>query len=135
MIKGFGKVHPRSDAAVQPDPDADYKVIVDVVHGSKDRHKVPGSLQRLAHIVNLLGFAGVPASHVHIVAVLEGEAGYAAASNAYYRKLFKTDNPNLPILHPLQQAACNCWPAARRWRKTNSAAGTSVRTSRCRCRP
>lgn len=104
VIKDFGRVHPRPDAAVQPDPDADYKVIVDVVHGNKDHHEVLGSLQRLARIVNLMGFAKVPPSHVHIVAVLEGEAAYAAASNAEYRKLFKTDNPNLPILHALKQA-------------------------------
>jgi len=104
VIKGFGRVHPRPDAAAQPDPGADYKVIVDVVHGSKDHHEVLGSLQRLARTVNLMGFARVPPSHVHIVAVLEGEAGYAAASNAEYRKLFKTDNPNLPILHALKQA-------------------------------
>ena len=104
VIKGFGAVHPRADAAVQPDPDTDYKVIVDVVHGDKDRHAVLGSLQRLARTVNLMGFAGVPPSHVHIVAVLERQASYAAASNAHYRKLFKTDNPNLPILHALRLA-------------------------------
>ena len=104
VIKGYGGVHPRADAAVQPDPDTDYKVIVDVVRGDKDRHAVLGSLQRLARTVNLMGFAGVPPSHVHIVAVLEGQASYAAASNARYRKLFKTDNPNLPILHALKQA-------------------------------
>lgn len=104
VIKGFGKVHPRPDAAVQPDPGADYKVIVDVVHGDKNRREVLGSLQRLARIVNLMGFAKVPPSNVHVVAVLEGEAAYAAASNAEYRKLFKTDNPNLPILHALKQA-------------------------------
>lgn len=104
VIKGFGRVHPRPDAAVQPDPAADYKVIVDVIHGDKDHHKVYGSLQRLARTVNLMGFARVPPSHVHVVAVLNGEASYAAASNAEYRKLFKTDNPNLPILHALKQA-------------------------------
>ena len=104
VIKEFGEVHPRPDAAVQPDPAADYKVIVDVVRGNKDHHAVLGSLQRLARTVNLMGLAGVPPSHVHIVAVLEGEAAYAAASNARYRKVFKTDNPNLPILHALKQA-------------------------------
>lgn len=104
VIKGYGKVHPRADAAVQPDPSVDYKVIADVETGNKDHHKVLGSLQRLARLVNVLGFAKVPPSHVHIVAVLDGEAGYAAASNAQYRKLFKTDNPNLAILHALKQA-------------------------------
>ncbi|HZX72564.1 MAG TPA: DsrE family protein [Rhodanobacter sp.] len=104
VIKGFGRVHPRPDAAAQPDPAADYKVIVDVVHGDKDHHQVLGSLQRLARIVNVMASAGVPPSHLHIVAVLEGQAGYASASNAEYRKLFKIDNPNLPILHALKQA-------------------------------
>jgi intracellular sulfur oxidation DsrE/DsrF family protein len=104
VIKGFGRVHPRPDAAVQPDPNADYKVIVDVVHGDKDHAEVLGSLQRLARIVNLLGFAKVPPEHVHIVAVIEGEASFAAASNATYRKHFKIDNPNLPILHALKQS-------------------------------
>ncbi|MEO9078707.1 MAG: hypothetical protein ABI268_05285, partial [Rhodanobacter sp.] len=70
VIKGYGKVHPRADAAVQPDPNAEYKVIVDVVTGNKDRGAVLGSLQRLARIVNLMGFAKVPPSQVHIVAVL-----------------------------------------------------------------
>ncbi|MEP7185195.1 MAG: DsrE family protein [Rhodanobacter sp.] len=103
-IKGFGKVHPRPDVAVQPDPKADYKVIVDVVHGSDDPNKVYRSLQRLARTVNLLAFAKVPPNHVHIVAVLDGEALYAAGGNALYRKHFKVDNPNLAILHALKQS-------------------------------
>lgn len=102
VIKGFGKVHPRTDVAVQPDPNADYKVIVDVIHRGDDPSKVFHSLQRLARTVNLLGFAKVPASHVHIVAVLDGEAAYASAGNALYRKHFKVDNPNLAILHALK---------------------------------
>lgn len=104
VIKGFGKVHPRTDVAGLPDPTADYKVIVDVVHGSDDPSKVFHSLQRLARTVNLLGFAKVPADHVHIVAVLDGEAAFAAGSNALYRKHFKVDNPNLAILHALKQS-------------------------------
>jgi intracellular sulfur oxidation DsrE/DsrF family protein len=104
VIKDFGRVHPRPDAAVQPDPAADYKVIVDVVHGSKDHTEVYGSLQRLARIVNLMGFAKVPPDHVHIVAVIEGEASLAAASNTVYRKIYKVDNPNIAIIHALKQA-------------------------------
>lgn len=104
VIKGYGGVHPRPGLPVQPNPKADYKVIVDVVHGSKDPTKVPGSLQRLARLRNLMGFGKVPASHVHLVAVLEGGAMAAALSNAEYRKHFHTDNPSLPLLHELTQA-------------------------------
>ena len=84
---------------MQPDPQADYKVIVDVVHGNDDPSKISHALQRLARTVNVLGSAGVPPDHVHIVAVLDGKAAFAAGSNALYRKHFKVDNPNLAILH------------------------------------
>ena len=104
VIKDFGAVHPRPDAAVQPDPSAEYKVIVDVVHGDDDHTAVLGSLQRLARMVNLLGYAKVPSNRVHIVAVLQGHATFAATSNAAYRKFFKVDNPNLKILHELKQS-------------------------------
>jgi intracellular sulfur oxidation DsrE/DsrF family protein len=104
VIEHFGRVHPRPDAAVQPDPAADYKVIVDVIHGSKNPAEVYGSLERLARIVNLMGYAKVPPEHVHIVAVIEGEATLAAASNPVYRKFHKVDNPNAPIIHALKQA-------------------------------
>lgn len=104
VIKNFGPAHPRPDAAAQPDPAADYKVIVDVSSGEKDHTKPLQSLDRLARLVNLLGVSNVPPEHVHIVAVLEGEAGYAAASNTMYRKQFKVDNPNLAILHALKQS-------------------------------
>jgi intracellular sulfur oxidation DsrE/DsrF family protein len=113
VIKDFGRVHPRPDAAVQPDPGAEYKVIVDVVHGSKDHTQVYGSLQRLARIVNLMGYAKVPPEHVHIVAVIEGEASLAVASNAVYRQFYKVDNPNAPIIHALKQAGVTMFVCAQ----------------------
>ena len=104
VIPKFGAVHPRPDAAVQPDPSADYKVFVDVVTGEDDHTKALWSLDRLARLVNLMGFAKVPPSHVHIVALLDEKALLAAMSNAMYRKHFHMDNPNLPILHALKKA-------------------------------
>lgn len=102
VIKDYGGVHPRPELPLQPDPAADYKVIVDVVHGSKDPSKVMGSLQRLARLRNLMGYAHVPADHVHIVAVLDERSAYAALTDAAYRKHFKVGNPNLKLLHELK---------------------------------
>lgn len=103
VIKGYGGVHPRPHLA-GPAPGLEYRVIADVIHGSHDPHHVAGSLQRLARLVNLMSYAGVPAAHIHIVAVIEGPAGYAAFSNTAYRKRFGADNPNLALLSELEQA-------------------------------
>ncbi|MGH8149943.1 MAG: DsrE family protein [Steroidobacteraceae bacterium] len=103
VIEGYGGVHPRSDLPGVA-PQVDYRVIADVTHGEKDPAQVSGGLQRLARLVNLFAYAGVPRSHVHIAAVIEGPAGFAAFSNAAYRKRFHVDNPNLTLLHRLRQS-------------------------------
>ncbi len=104
VIKDYGGVHPRPDLPAGTAPGVDYKVIADVAQASPDHSKVSGSLFRLARLVNLLAYAGVPAAHVHIAAVIEGAAGYAAFSNAAYRKRFNVDNPNLALLRELKQS-------------------------------
>jgi len=103
VIKGYGGVHPRADLP-GPAPGIDYRMIADVIHASRDPRRVAGSLQRLARLVNLMRYAGVPSAHVHIVAVIEGPAGFAAFSDAAYRKRYHVDNPNLPLLGELEQA-------------------------------
>jgi len=114
VIAKFGGVHPRTDVDMQPDPNAVYKVFVDVVGYSKDPSRMDGSLQRLARLVNLMGFAKVPARNVHIVALLDERAGAATLTDEADVRMMKerepkqakglTGNPNLPILHALKKA-------------------------------
>lgn len=103
IIKGYGAVHPRPDL-MAPNPGAHYRVIADVVQGTHDPHRILGSLYRLARLVNLMGYANVPRQHVQIAAVIEGRAGFAALSNAAYRRRFHVDNPNLRLLRELAAA-------------------------------
>lgn len=104
LIPKFGGVHPRPDADAQPDPKADYKILVDVVSTGDDKNKPYPSLERLARLVNLLAYSGVPAEHMHIVAVLDRAAGAAGLTDAASRKYLKKGNPNLEILHALKKA-------------------------------
>lgn len=105
VISGFGGVHPRQDLPVRPDPAKDYRILVQVVSTSKDPAKVNGALIRLARLVNLMGYAGVPAEHVHIVAVLDREAMLNAVTDQGYRQHLQQDhNPNLPLLQALKAA-------------------------------
>lgn len=106
LVPKFGGVHPRPDVDMQLDPKADYKVFVDVVSADPGSDQPYHSLQRLARLVNLMGYAKMPPSHVHIVALLDREAGLAALTDDAYRRHDKKSpgNPNLPLLHALQKA-------------------------------
>jgi intracellular sulfur oxidation DsrE/DsrF family protein len=104
VIKHFGGVHPRPDLPTGLAPGSDYKVIADVVRGDPDRTRALPALQRLARLVNLFAYAGVPAAHVHVAAVIEGEVASAILTNAAYRTRFNLDNPNLELLHELRKS-------------------------------
>jgi intracellular sulfur oxidation DsrE/DsrF family protein len=104
VIPNIGGVHPRPNLPVRPDPKENYKIFVDIVSKERDPSGQFQGLKRLARLVNLMGYGKVPSNHVHIVALLDGQSGYAAAKNAFYEKQFKADNPNLPIVHALRKA-------------------------------
>lgn len=105
VIAGYGKVHPRPDAAVQPAPAGDYRVFVRVTDDGKHPRERMNALDRLARLVNLMAVAKVPPSHVHIVALLDGDAVLASATDDTYRRFTKVaKNPNLAIVHALRQA-------------------------------
>lgn len=105
VIAHYGRVHPRPDAAVQPDPSVDYKVFAQVTSDGGHPDKVMPALDRLARLVNLMGLSKVPPSHVHIVALLDGQASVAGATDSTYQRLTKVaKNPNLPLIHALKKA-------------------------------
>jgi intracellular sulfur oxidation DsrE/DsrF family protein len=101
-IAGHGGVHPSETLPFRPVPSQEYRIIIDVASASDDPAKVANSLERLARLVNLLAYAGVPPANTHLVAVLDERAGLLALSNAVYRTRFKVDNPNLGLLHQLK---------------------------------
>lgn len=113
VIRGYGGVRPRPDLPSNLAPGTDYKVIVDVVHDDPDHARVMGSLVRLARLVNLMAYAGIPRDHVHIAAVIEGMAGFSVLTNEAYRKRFNVDNPNLALLHELKGAGVDLMVCAQ----------------------
>ncbi|MGA9854661.1 MAG: DsrE family protein [Gammaproteobacteria bacterium] len=104
VIKGVGGVHPRPDLPVRPDPKVDYHIFVNIVSDERNPVGQYAALIRLARLVNLMAYAKVPPSHVHIVALFDSEAGYATLTDAFFRKMFHAENPNLAIVHALKKA-------------------------------
>jgi intracellular sulfur oxidation DsrE/DsrF family protein len=113
LIQHYGGVHPRPDLPTGLAPGSEYRVIADVARGSADRTHALGSLQRLARLVNLFAYAGVPAAHVHIAAVIEGDAASAILRNEAYRRRFKLDNPNLDLLRELHDSGVDLMVCAQ----------------------
>jgi intracellular sulfur oxidation DsrE/DsrF family protein len=103
VIKGYGKIVALPKAAMQPDKNADYKVVFNLTSGG-DPDKVNSSLDRVARTVNIFASAGVPASHLHFVVVIHGPATPIVLDNAHYQEKFKFDNPNIALIDELEKA-------------------------------
>jgi len=103
VIKEYGKIVSLPKAAMQPDKNADYKVVFNLTVGG-DPDKVNSSLDRVARTVNIFASAGVPASHLHFVVVIHGPATPIVLDNAHYQEKFKLDNPNIPLIDAIEKA-------------------------------
>lgn len=102
-IQGFGKIVTLPDATMQPNKDADYKIVFNMTGGG-DADKVNPSLDRVARAVNIFTSAGVPLSRLHFVVVIHGPATPSVLDNAHYREKFSVDNPNLKLIGELEKA-------------------------------
>lgn len=103
VIKGYGRIHPLPNAAVQPDKSIDYKVIFDVTKGPKDNKEVNPALDHIARFINVYGFAGIMPDKLKLVAVLHGPATKAVLTNEEYKSKFGVDNPNIELIKELKK--------------------------------
>ena len=100
VIKGYGKVVSLPNAGMQPDKNAEYKIVFNLTPGG-DPDKINASLDRVARAVNIFASAGVPPSHLHMVVVIHGPATPIVLDNAHYQEKFKLDNPNIGLIDEL----------------------------------
>ena len=101
MIKSFGTVSTVPNATVTPDPNLDYKIIVDVMTGAEDKTEVFFSLNNVARLLNLHAMAGVPKERLHVVAAIHNAAVWSVISDTLYKERFGVTNPHTPLFKEL----------------------------------
>ena len=103
VIQEYGKVYLMRDAAVQPSPDREYKVLFDITKAAKEANQANPGLEHVARLINIFALAKVPPEKLKIVAVLHGPATVASLDDRYYRKKYQRDNPNSKLIDALKR--------------------------------
>lgn len=104
IVKGHGGVYKIPEATAFPDPQLQYKIIVDIKEGASGNKAVNGALNNLARLANLHGLGGVAPENLDIVAVVHGEATLALLSDVSYENRFGVLNPNTDLINSLLEA-------------------------------
>jgi intracellular sulfur oxidation DsrE/DsrF family protein len=104
MIKHYGFIHELPNAAVQPDPNLEYKIVYSITKpAEKQAHPNPG-LVHIARTINLYEWAGIAVGQMRLAGVVHGPATPIVLSNPVYQQEFGYDNPDLDLIDQLSQA-------------------------------
>lgn len=101
LVKQYGGVALKPEAAFQPDPALNYKVLFDIRETSNDAGEVNQGLDHVAKLFNLLAPAKIKPGDTAVVAILHGPAVVAALNDENYRKKFGIANPNSALIKEL----------------------------------
>lgn len=101
-IEGYGEIKYFEDAAEQPDPTLEYKLLFDIT-SDQQKSGVNKRLWVIARTMNMLYVAGVPKEQIKIVAAFHGSATFDVVTEEAYQKKFGKSNPNLDLIKKLQK--------------------------------
>ncbi len=104
LIKNFGAVYLVPFAIEKPNPELNYKILVDVNTASEKPEIVNENLEAVAKVLNLHILGGVPLKNLQVVLVVHGAAAFNLMNNVAYQQKYAVDNPNLPLLTELGKA-------------------------------
>lgn len=99
---GAGGVYPLESYPELPQARA-RKAVLDVTEPDSHEH-VHSGLEQAARLLNLYGFADIPAPQVSVAVVVHGDATSLVLNDETYRREFGAENPNRDILRKLSAA-------------------------------
>ncbi len=101
-IDGYGRISEFENVAIKPDSSKEYKLLFHITSDRK-REGVNSALWKMARLINLLEYGGVPEKNIQIVGVVSGLATPITLSEEAYLKKMYISNPNLDLLKKLTQ--------------------------------
>ncbi len=103
-ISDFGAAHAIDGAAYLPDPSSHYRLVFSLTSAGKQKDMPNPSLNRVARAVNLFRMSGVPATQLHFVAVVHGEATSTVLQDSHHQAFDGMPNPNIALIAALCDA-------------------------------
>lgn len=134
IVTGYGKVFEIPEATERPDPNGEFKIIIDLVSGAEDPKQINRMVDNIARMLNLHGVGGVSVDNLHVKVAVHGGAVFSILNDAFYEKLYGVKNPNLPVYEALRNAGvefyvCGQSLLARNMKTTDVWEGTEIALS------
>ncbi len=96
----IGVIH-RPYSALGYDPYIDYKVMIDIQDGQKNKKDMSFVLREVGRTYNLHLANGVPPNKLDMRVIIHGSAVSVALNNEAYQARYHTPNPNIELIQAL----------------------------------
>ena len=104
VIPSYGGVYNADWVVEKPDPNQEYKVVIDVATGSNDKTQAFYSLVNVARLMNLHVMGGASKDKMSVVLAIHGGAVWSILNNEEYKEKYGVDNPHIPLFKELKAA-------------------------------
>jgi intracellular sulfur oxidation DsrE/DsrF family protein len=108
IVSGYGGIY-EIPGSVQPDPQIEYKIVIDLKTLQSGKVQLNAGLTNVARMMNLHGLGGVSSENLHVVVVAHGGATEAILSNAGYKRKNGVVNPNPELISALKNAGADIY--------------------------
>jgi intracellular sulfur oxidation DsrE/DsrF family protein len=90
-------------AAMSPGAASEYWGVFDATKFPSDRKAILPALNAVGGLLNDLAVGATPEKNAHFVVVFHGAATDGILTNAAYRQMYGTDNPNLAVIEKMKR--------------------------------
>jgi intracellular sulfur oxidation DsrE/DsrF family protein len=103
IVKGFGGIYEIPESTENPDPNGEFRIMIDLVSGAEDPKQVNRMVDNIARMINLHGLGGVAKENLKVKVAVHGGAVFSILNDDFYQKLYGVNNPNLPVFEALKE--------------------------------
>jgi intracellular sulfur oxidation DsrE/DsrF family protein len=104
IIKGYGQILDLEKVDVKPDPNMEYKILIELVFDMDKPERTNFSATNVARLINLHAIGGVKKENLNVAVVIHAAATNTVINNEAYQKKYETDNPYLDLYKELSEA-------------------------------
>jgi len=105
IIKDYGRILDLPDVDVRPDPEMEYKILIEEVFKMDNPEQVNFSATNVARLINLHAVGGVKKENLKVAMVIHAQATNSVINNEAYKARYDgKDNPYIKLYEQLAES-------------------------------
>ncbi|GAB5526813.1 MAG: hypothetical protein Roseis2KO_46850 [Roseivirga sp.] len=104
LIKNYGRILDLEEVELKPDPDREYKILIELVHKMDKPKRLNFSANNIARLINLHAVGGVKPENLKVAVVVHAQATNSVINDAAYQKKYEVESPYVDFYKELSDA-------------------------------